>query len=591
MIAHHCLFPFPTHLPCQTNWLLFTSSSSSSLQNIKQLSLESIASMVAVFNKEVLSWYLLAVKLNETVQANLPRSQPSTPGSPFRPPPPPPIYFTRGEPIPEELQRQEEEEDEEGKDEEEVRVVVAVAAAAPRVESEWAISVRDRLEQARHEEAAVPWSRFSIYRVPKSLREGDEKSYVPQVVSIGPYHHGKRRLRDMEHHKWRALYRVLRRTGHDVRLYLDAARVLEDRCRACYEGRMALSSDEFVEMLVLDGTFVLELFRGAAGGAGEGFRDLGYDRNDPVFAMRCTMHGIQRDMIMLENQLPLFLLDRLLGLQIGRPDQHGFVARLAVRFFDPLMPTDEPLRKADRARIESSTRAAAESFDPLTETGLHCLDVFRRSLLRTGPKPEPRVWIRRWSHTRRVADRRRLQLIHCVTELREAGIKFRKRKTDRFWDIKFADGVLKIPRLLIHDGTKSLFLNLIALEQCHSDCSKDITSYVIFMDNLINSEDDVSYLHYRGIIEHWLGNDGEVADLFNKLCLEVVFDFDDSYLSELSERVNRYYNHRWNTWSASLKHRYFGNPWAVISLIAAVFLLLLTCVQTYYSVYAYYRPP
>ncbi|KAG6490668.1 UPF0481 protein At3g47200-like [Zingiber officinale] len=541
--------------------------------------------MVAVFNKEVLSWYLLTLKLNEAVQANLPRSQPSTPGSPSKPPPSPPLCVTRGEPIPEE--QQPEEDDKDGEEES-----TAFATVAHRQESEWVISIRDKLEQARHEEATVPWARFCIYRVPKSLREGDEEAYVPQVVSIGPYHHGKRRLRDMDRHKWRALHRVLRRTGHDVRLYLEAARALEDRCRACYEGRLALSSDEFVEMLVLDGTFLLELFRGVAVGAGEGFRDLGYDRNDPVFAMRSTMHGIQRDMIMLENQLPLFILDRLLGIQIGRPDQHGLVARLAVRFFDPLMPTDEPLRKADRARIESSTRAAAtESFDPLTETGLHCLDIFRRSLLLTGPKPEPRLWIKRWSHTRRVADRRRLQLIHCVTELREAGIKFRKRKTDRFWDIKFADGVLKIPRLLIHDGTKSLFLNLIALEQCHSDCTKDITSYVIFMNNLINSEVDVSYLHYRGIIEHWLGSDRDVADLFNKLCQEVVFDFDDSYLSELSERVNRYYNHRWNTWGASLKHRYFGNPWAIISLIAAVFLLLLTCAQTFYSAYAYYHPP
>ncbi|KAI3497878.1 hypothetical protein L1887_33477 [Cichorium endivia] len=39
----------------------------------------------------------------------------------------------------------------------------------------------------------------------------------------------------------------------------------------------------------------------------------GYPRCDPVFAMRGSMHSIQRDMIMLENQIPLFILDRLLG--------------------------------------------------------------------------------------------------------------------------------------------------------------------------------------------------------------------------------------------------------------------------------------
>ncbi|KAF6136464.1 hypothetical protein GIB67_035023 [Kingdonia uniflora] len=116
------------------------------------------------------------------------------------------------------------------------------------------------------------------------------------------------------------------------------------------------------------------------------------------------------------------------------------------------------------------------------------------------------------------------QLIHCVTELREAGIKFKKRKMDRFWDIKFENGVLHIPRLLVHDGTKSLLLNMIAFEQCHLDCSNCISSYIIFMDNLINSPEDVGHLHYHGIIEHWLGSDTEVADLFNGLCQEVVFD-------------------------------------------------------------------
>uniref|UniRef100_A0A1D1Z563 UPF0481 protein At3g47200 n=1 Tax=Anthurium amnicola TaxID=1678845 RepID=A0A1D1Z563_9ARAE len=514
--------------------------------------------MVAVYNKELLSWYLITLKLKETVEAGLPRSQPPTPSPqllpptpprPLSPPPPPP-----GEP-------------------------------------EWVVSIRERLEQARQDEACCPWAKISIYRVPKSLREGDEKAYVPQLVSIGPFHRGKKRLRDMERHKWRSLAMVLRRTGHDVRLYLDAARALEDRARACYEGSgVNLTSDEFVEAMVLDGFFMLELFRGAAG---EGFPALGYSRHDPVFAMRGSMHSVQRDMIMLENQVPLFVLDRLLGLQIGQAEQRGMVGRLAVRFFDPLIPTDEPLRKGDRGKLESSLGAAHHLFDPLSEDGLHCLDVFRRSLLRTtGPQPAPRPWIKRRPHARRVvlADKRRQQLVHCVTELREAGVKFRRKKTDRFWDVEFCNGVLRLPRLLIHDGTKSLFLNLIAFEQCHMDATNDVTSYVVFMDNLINSGDDVSYLHYRGIVEHWLGSDDEVADLFNRLCEEVVFDINDSYLSGLSEQVNRYYDNRWNSWRASLKHNYFNNPWAILSLVAAVVLLILTLVQTFYGVYSYYWP-
>ena len=63
-------------------------------------------------------------------------------------------------------------------------------------------------------------------------------------------------------------------------------------------------------------------------------------------------------------------------------------------------------------------------------------------------------------------------------------------------------GTLKIPPLVIDDGTRTLFLNLIAFEQCHLNSGNVITSYVMFMDNLINSPEDVGHLHDRKIIEH-----------------------------------------------------------------------------------------
>jgi hypothetical protein len=120
------------------------------------------------------------------------------------------------------------------------------------------------------------------------------------------------------------------------------------------------------------------------------------------------------------------------------------------------------------------------------------------------------------------------------------------------------------------------------------------------MDNLIDSPQDVSYLHYCGIIEHWLGNASEVADMFNQLCQEVVFDSQNSYLSQLTNQVNRHYNRKWNVlkavlkwnvWKKTLKQKYFDSPWAYISFLAAVFLLVLTFSQSYFAAYAYYKPP
>ncbi|KAF7849961.1 hypothetical protein BT93_L0087 [Corymbia citriodora subsp. variegata] len=333
-------------------------------------------------------------------------------------------------------------------------------------ESEWVISIKKNLEQARQDNEACSWANLSIYQIPQHLRDGREKAYVPDIVCLGPYHHNEPHLRKMDQHKWRCLQCMLARNKHNIGLYLDSVKKVEKAAHAYYEGPIDMTSEKFVEMMVLDGCFVIELFRGFT----EGFTELGYPHNDPVFSMQESLHTIQRDMIMLENQIPLFILKGL--LRLSKPHMKKHVANLALEFFSPLKPTGDS--SLELAQLSDHGR-------------LHCLEVFRLSLLDLGRKPESRE--QNWQL------KTPQQLIHSVTEIREAGIRFKKSETGGLWDIKFKDGVLWIPRLLIHDGTRSLFLNLMAFEQSHIDCSNDITSYVIFMDNLINSAEDIRYLH------------------------------------------------------------------------------------------------
>ncbi|XP_056163864.1 UPF0481 protein At3g47200-like [Syzygium oleosum] len=503
--------------------------------------------MAAVDNKELLGWYVITLQLRETVESRLPKE--STYGG---------------------------------------NIVPDYEPRPP--ESEWVVSIDEKLDQGRQENLPGSWANLSIYRFPHYLKDGNDKDWVPQIVSLGPYHHGAEHLRHMERHKWRCLHRILERSHQAIGRYLDSVKKVEVRARACYEGKISMSSDEFVEMMVLDGCFMIELFQGFA----EGFEKLGYPRNDPVFSMRRSMLEIQRDMILLENQIPLFVLDRLLGLQLGGPNQKGRVAKLAIPFFDPLLPKkffDPPLPERFLA-LDSSRRL---QFDPLCNHGrVHCLEVFRRNHLLLDPK---RSKTKKWSQ-------RRGHLTCCLTELREAGIKIEDRFPNSCWDIQLKDGILRIPQFEIHEGTRSLFLNLIAFEQSQFDCSKHVTLYVIFMHNLINSPEDVRYLRHRFIIDHCLGSDTEVADLFNRLCQGVAFDINDSYLRDVSRDVDIYsqWKHysedmswrvslvkKWNSWRAILKNKYFDNPWSIISFIAAFVLLVLTFIQSLYAVYGYYR--
>jgi len=83
---------------------------------------------------------------------------------------------------------------------------------------------------------------------------------------------------------------------------------------------------------------------------------------------------------------------------------------------------------------------------------------------------------------------------------------------------------------------------------------------MIFMVNLINCPKDVRHLHECEIIEHWLRSDVEVANLFNQLSKEVLFNINDSYFYKVTEEVNTYFSYRRHHWIASLKLEYFSNP-------------------------------
>lgn len=104
-----------------------------------------------------------------------------------------------------------------------------------------------------------------ICRVQERLVQENEKAYYPELISIGPFHHGKEKLKDMEDHKWRYLHALLsRKPNLEARLAIcvNALRECELKARNCYAKKESinLSCDEFVKMMLVDGCFIIELF-------------------------------------------------------------------------------------------------------------------------------------------------------------------------------------------------------------------------------------------------------------------------------------------------------------------------------------------
>ncbi|KAJ0027291.1 hypothetical protein Pint_36237 [Pistacia integerrima] len=79
------------------------------------------------------------------------------------------------------------------------------------------------------------------------------------------------------------------------------------------------------------------------------------------------------------------------------------------------------------------------------------------------------------------------RFIRCATELKEAGIKFKRVYRIIVTDICFENGTMNMPQLEITGETESIFRNLIVYEQyfAPSDEVKLVSQYIKFMDGLI----------------------------------------------------------------------------------------------------------
>jgi hypothetical protein len=211
--------------------------------------------------------------------------------------------------------------------------------------------------------------------------------------------------------------------------------------------------------------------------------------------------------------------------------------------------------------------------------GLHPLDVYRRSMLYGPYQP----------HRGSDANMPETDIIRSAVELYEAGIRFKKSTTESLHDIRFRHGVLSMPAVSVDDSTEYMLLNMMAFERLHVGAGNDVTAYVFFMDNIIDSAKDVALLSSRGIIQNAVGSDKAVAKLFNSISKDVVIE-PESALDAVHHQVNAYYRKPWNMWRANLIHTYFRSPWAFLSLLAALFLLVMTVMQTIYTVLPFYKP-
>ncbi|KAH6780313.1 hypothetical protein C2S52_011550 [Perilla frutescens var. hirtella] len=392
-----------------------------------------------------------------------------------------------------------------------------------------------------------------IDKVDHQLRQVNEKDFEPQIVSVGPIHRGKDHIKSMEQHKVRYLLQLLRRRDRlSIEKFVSELRNLEEKARRCYSASINLDEDEFVEMLLLDGCFVIELIRKYW------FEDL-RDKNDQIFQFDQTLIRIRHDLMLLENQLPFFVLNHLFNMT-KMEDPEDNIYHLLLFFVEDMFPW------LDVSKLDSKS--------DILHNANHLLGLVYQSCFSLSSK---------YFIENSGGKQSNLLRISSASELKEAGIRL---KGITLWDVAFVDGVVKLPPLNISDKTESMFRNLIAYELYFpNDHPKYVTDYAFFMHCLIRSTKDVEILRGRGIISNFLGSDDMICPMFSRLGKNVVISSDFSY-TNVFESVNKYNRLQHRRWMGKVKRKYYSS-WAVISFIGAAILLLLTFIQTVFCVLSY----
>ncbi|MED6147997.1 hypothetical protein PIB30_049036 [Stylosanthes scabra] len=393
--------------------------------------------------------------------------------------------------------------------------------------NEVAIKVKALLEKGQ--------PRFSkecrIYRVPHEIRKHNEDAYTPNVVSIGPFHHGNQNLLNMEGQKRLYCRKFIENSQtKNMVSFVSCVQEMEEEVRGCYSEDIKLSKEELVILILVDCCFMLQF--------------------------------LLEFFLMTKEVITLSLPRRFIQIDI-------VLAVPAVAIL--------PDKTINSNNLEKTLTAA------------HYTDLFRKLLLSSSQIFTPSECSREG----------KLQNLYSVTDLKELGVKFKVNKDSKcLLDLELSRSLripfirveelsrytLRIPFIRVDDSTEVLWRNLLAFEQCHCIHEAYFTDYITFLDFLINTDKDVDLLIKEGIIENWLGDSNAVVKMFNGLGVDILKpDFNVKY-SLIFKRLNAFCKRRWIKKYATLKRDYCNTTWQKLASLAAILLLILTSIQTVFSV-------
>lgn len=422
-------------------------------------------------------------------------------------------------------------------------------------------------------------------KVPLRLRKSKgSEDFDPAVISFGPYHHGKRELQEIETIKDEAMLKFIKESGKSFPEFYYKVRnmIMNNDTRACYVdcSKEKYCDDTLALIMLRDGCLISYFLDIVV--------DKKWDKVSELFVNHGNLLGyisVTRDMIKLENQIPLAVLELLMSL---RYNNEKVVPKMIKQFFYLVfwgisleeVPEDKDEESQAHCLLECILKEFSKKNSPKSQALCFNFVPFANS-----SKKEPDL----------IDD---IPSYRSLSELKAKGIHFKpinssshslkKRKSFSVFDIEFIPGFfysqLKLPPLILGPVLVILWNNLIAFELSPA-CKTNIVfvSYISFLNALIANPDDVKELRSKRILLNFAGSDEEMFKFFKEISTGSVQDL--SIYRHIREDIEKHCRSKTRTWVAEIIYKYFRNPWSALGLFAAIAVVVLSFVQSYFTIY------
>ncbi|XP_041020397.1 putative UPF0481 protein At3g02645 [Juglans microcarpa x Juglans regia] len=440
---------------------------------------------------------------------------------------------------------------------------------------EWVIHISRALEERLEEDdEPVP---TSIFSVPKILMSIKPEAYTPQLVALGPYHHRRLELLEMEHSKLASAMRVQKHIK-EIKFRDLVNRIVESDCiiRACYHRFLVFDPETLAWIFAIDSAFILECLQTYSSITNRGsFLRISSKMAQWIdYARKKTTHdhAILRDIIMLENQIPLFLLKEVHHAFYYYEDRDEVLADMLLGFCKDLSPIKYV---NDQQNFREECFARAHLLDLLYYMVIAPNLQLSTDCEQEKPEEDKEIgWSRKaWKLIlkslwyiyftpllllNRIFKSKVVTLIlsipfTIISTFANRGSKSATAITDLISTAENVAENLEIPSShddgkdeIIHldDNSEVVLRNLVAYEACIAPEVMAFTRYTELMNGIIDTEEDVRILRNAGIILNCLKSDVEVATLWNGMTKSVRVT-KVPVLDKAIESANTYYSKSW----------------------------------------------